>query len=277
MKHLDKYEKFNEGKISQFFIKKIAKITGNIINMVKKIKGDYFELKLKNKELDKKFQENIIKVFDYSFFDSIKYLLSKKFKNKLKKSPSFSAYLKRKEGFDIYESLEILKNIVKIDNFVLSKKPDERSKQLESIKSLKDYLKSIENLVDSLDDKILKEREIKKILDDINKKLKSNSFLKESVSNKEEDIKSIVKTITDKFSEEYVVDRFDNELLEWVDNDWEEDGYDSEYDWYIDHSNDEAQDVVLGELIDWYRDNHDGKINDYVSEVFYALKSHYGI
>jgi hypothetical protein len=36
----------------------------------------------------------------------------------------------------------------------------------------------------------------------------------------------------------------------WVEDGWEDD-YESEYDWYIDHSNEEAQDVVISELISW--------------------------
>jgi hypothetical protein len=42
---------------------------------------------------------------------------------------------------------------------------------------------------------------------------------------------------------EDVAGKFDNEM-EWVEDGWEDD-YESEYDWYIDHSNEEAQDVVI--------------------------------
>jgi hypothetical protein len=39
------------------------------------------------------------------------------------------------------------------------------------------------------------------------------------------------------------------------------DDYESEYDWYIDHSNEEAQDVVISELISWYEIYKKASIN----------------
>jgi 3-oxoacyl-ACP reductase-like protein len=54
----------------------------------------------------------------------------------------------------------------------------------------------------------------------------------------------------EQFSEEDVAGKFDNEILEWVGR-WE----DLNNDWYIDHSNEEAQDVVISELISWYEEH----------------------
>ena len=65
------------------------------------------------------------------------------------------------------------------------------------------------------------------------------------------DIEFAITKIKDKFTEEQVIDMFDNEVLEWVDDDWA-DEYDSEYDWYIDHNRGEAQDVIIDQLVDWY-------------------------
>jgi hypothetical protein len=61
---------------------------------------------------------------------------------------------------------------------------------------------------------------------------------------------AIVK-IKEKFSEDDITQKYDEEILEWTDPDWEEE-YESEYDWYIDHNNGEAQDVILSEMIEWY-------------------------
>ena len=58
----------------------------------------------------------------------------------------------------------------------------------------------------------------------------------------------IFKLIEEKFSGDDIVEMFDDEVLNWVDSDWE-DEYDSEYDWYIDHNNKEAEDVVFDNLL----------------------------
>ena len=82
-------------------------------------------------------------------------------------------------------------------------------------------------------------------------------------------------TIKEEYPEEVVMARFDDEVLEWVDDNWEED-YESEYDWYIDHNNGEAQDVVIGELIDWYTTEH-GEIDFDISDFSDTLREEYGI
>lgn len=69
------------------------------------------------------------------------------------------------------------------------------------------------------------------------------------------DIDFAITKIKEKYTEDFVTSRFDEEVLEWVDSDWK-DEYDSEYDWYVDHNNGEAQDVVIDEIIDWYQSEH---------------------
>lgn len=72
------------------------------------------------------------------------------------------------------------------------------------------------------------------------------------------DVEFAIAKIKEKFTDDKVASLFDNEVLEWVDPDWS-DNYDSEYDWYMDHNNGEAQDVIIDQLIDWYMKEH-GKI-----------------
>jgi hypothetical protein len=61
--------------------------------------------------------------------------------------------------------------------------------------------------------------------------------------------------IYDKIKEKYtdmdVCVIFDNEMLNWIDDDWQDDEgeYDSEFDWYIDHNNNEAEDVVFSMIV----------------------------
>lgn len=54
----------------------------------------------------------------------------------------------------------------------------------------------------------------------------------------------IIQFLQERYPTDVVDDLFDDEVLNWVDEDWEED-YDSEYDWYVDHNNREAQEVVI--------------------------------
>ena len=84
-----------------------------------------------------------------------------------------------------------------------------------------------------------------------------------------EDLSFIMAKIKQEFSEEKVTERLDEEILEWVDSDWEDD-YDSEYDWYQDHNNCEAEDVVIGEIIDWYEEKYDKLSTINVNHVFIA-------
>jgi hypothetical protein len=97
-----------------------------------------------------------------------------------------------------------------------------------------------------------------------------------SESNVEFDVEFAITKIKDKFSEDEVNILFDNELLEWVDPDWS-DEYDSEYDWYVEHNNGEAQDVVIDQLIDWYMKEY-GEISvDEQIELKDRIKKEYDV
>lgn len=89
-----------------------------------------------------------------------------------------------------------------------------------------------------------------------------------------EDLSFIMAKIKQEFSEEKVTERLDEEILEWVDSDWEDD-YDSEYDWYQDHNNGEAEDVVIGEIIDWYEEKYDKLSTDIKSDIIDKIKEEY--
>ena len=66
------------------------------------------------------------------------------------------------------------------------------------------------------------------------------------------DLDLAITKIKEQFSDEEVISNYDEEILNWVEEDWADD-YDSEYDWYIDHNNGEAQDVVVSDIISWYK------------------------
>ena len=89
------------------------------------------------------------------------------------------------------------------------------------------------------------------------------------------DLQFAMAKIKDHFDEDKVVQMFDEEVLEWVDSDWQDD-YESEYDWYVDHNNGEAQDSVITQIINWFKKEFDKNLSiDEHSELFDAIKSEY--
>lgn len=104
-------------------------------------------------------------------------------------------------------------------------------------------------------------------------------YLKTFESVDQFDLALAITRIKEKYSEDEVASKYDDELLNWVDSDWENDGdYESEYDWYIDHNNGEAQDVVIDEMINWYKKTYNKDISDDdYSNLFDEIKSEYNL
>jgi hypothetical protein len=99
----------------------------------------------------------------------------------------------------------------------------------------------------------------------------------QEISTDKFDLDLAITRVKEEFSDDEVANRYDNEIMEWVEPDWEDD-YECEYDWYIDHNNGEAQDVVIGEMIDWYKRTYDKDISDDdYSDLFDEIKSEYGL
>lgn len=100
-----------------------------------------------------------------------------------------------------------------------------------------------------------------------------HSMLKENLETF--DLQFAMAKIKDHFDEDKVIGMFDDEVLEWVDSDWK-DEYESEYDWYVDHNNGEAQDSVITQIINWYKKEFNKTLSiDEHSELFDAIKSEY--
>jgi hypothetical protein len=104
-------------------------------------------------------------------------------------------------------------------------------------------------------------------------------YLKTFESVDQFDLALAITRIKEKYSEDEVASKYDDELLNWVDSDWENDGdYESEYDWYIDYNNGEAQDVVIDEMINWYKKTYNKDISDDdYSNLFDEIKSEYNL
>ena len=91
------------------------------------------------------------------------------------------------------------------------------------------------------------------------------------------DLDLAITKIKEQFSDEEVISNYDEEILNWVEEDWADD-YDSEYDWYIDHNNGEAQDVVVSDIISWYKKEFNKELSlDEYSDLYDAIKSEYGL
>ncbi len=91
------------------------------------------------------------------------------------------------------------------------------------------------------------------------------------------DLDLAITKIKEHFSEEEVMGEYDNEMLNWIEEDWEDD-YESEYDWYIDHNNGEAQDVVISDMINWYKKDSNKELSiDEYSDLHDAIKSEYNL
>jgi hypothetical protein len=91
------------------------------------------------------------------------------------------------------------------------------------------------------------------------------------------DLDFAMSKIKEKYTEEEVAEMFDNEISEWVDPNWE-DEYESEYDWYVDHNNYEVQDVVIENIINWYKKEYKKDLStDEYLELYDEIKSHYDL
>lgn len=102
-------------------------------------------------------------------------------------------------------------------------------------------------------------------------------YLKKFESNDIFDIDFVLSKIKEKFDDNKVCDMLDEEIMEWVDEGWEEE-YESEYDWYQDYNNREAEDVVIEQLISWYEKEHEElesndriTLYDRISDIYTCL------
>ncbi len=87
-------------------------------------------------------------------------------------------------------------------------------------------------------------------------------------------VAEIVKRILDENDESVVLEMVDDQRHEYIDDDWDASGdYDDEYEWYIDHCNNEAEDDILNGILRQFETKHGLSINlDDYSSIFEQLK-----
>jgi hypothetical protein len=105
----------------------------------------------------------------------------------------------------------------------------------------------------------------------------TNGNVDEIKSDDESDLEKAFNIITSKHPESVVISDFDAEILNWVDPDWEEEEeYESEYEWYVDHNNGEAGDAILDNLINTIETDFDLSLDD-LCKLHDRLRDHYGL
>ena len=86
----------------------------------------------------------------------------------------------------------------------------------------------------------------------------------------------VIAYIKENFKEESVCNDLDNEILQWLDEDWN-DEFESEYDWYGEYGKGEAEDVVRKDIVDHVLTKSgliidtDVDLNEVVNELFPIL------
>lgn len=90
-----------------------------------------------------------------------------------------------------------------------------------------------------------------------------------------EDAKSWIK---DNYSEDRVNSMFDDEILNWVDREqMEDEGFESEYDWYIDYGRGEAEQEIIDSILNDLRNNFELEFDIFSddTDIFEFLKNEY--
>ncbi len=100
-------------------------------------------------------------------------------------------------------------------------------------------------------------------------------YIKRFENLKVNDLNLVFDEIINKYSENDIIEILHGEILEWVDSDWEN-KYESEYEWYVDHNNGEAEDVVIGQLISDYEHKNSIKLDsETYLNLYEKLKKYY--
>lgn len=103
-------------------------------------------------------------------------------------------------------------------------------------------------------------------------------FLRLFNESKDLDINFIVSKIKEEWSAQKVKDMIEEEWENWVDDDWEESEFDSNREWYDEHNNGEAEEVVFDHLIEWFKKKFGKKLDDLqIKEIQKILKKEYEV
>jgi PKD repeat protein len=90
------------------------------------------------------------------------------------------------------------------------------------------------------------------------------------------DINFALTKIKEEWSKEKIDGIYQEEWKNWVDDNWDDSEYDSDREWYDEHNNGEAEDIVLDNLIDWFLTKYNKTVSDVDrDELVSLLKKEY--
>lgn len=91
---------------------------------------------------------------------------------------------------------------------------------------------------------------------------------------------NIIEKIKSNFSEGELISNLDDEILNWMDSDWQKDGeYESEYDWYLEYGRGEAENEIVKDMIKWWQDkyNNGKELNtEEYCQIYNKITEEYG-
>lgn len=81
------------------------------------------------------------------------------------------------------------------------------------------------------------------------------------------------------YSDYDVKNMVDDEIENWVEDDQIGDNYEGKVDWYYDNASGEAEEVVIGQLINWYEDEFKKELDEEQKEQLFKriIKEYPGI
>jgi hypothetical protein len=165
MSRIKKYEDFlNEGKITQLVFKILLTTSSYIQSVIKRMKGNYTPFSFKDKKMEKLFMDKTIELFDYSVFDSVRYHFTKKQKEAADKT-SLSDLIKTRTGIDVYQLVDSILDLLKIENIKVPEGKEEETNEL--LKGSIELIKKMSSFIKKIDDEIEDDRQFRRDLADL--------------------------------------------------------------------------------------------------------------
>lgn len=165
---IKRYNEFvNEGKISQFFIKKAIETINGIDRILSTKSSPSKVIKFVDSSIKKKYFDSISRVLDHFIFDAIKMYLSKKVRGEILDS-NFSDYIESRSGYNIYDDIDTVIDCLDVKNIDLP----EDTKHRDLVKSESDRLIQsmfrIKSIVKKIEDEVLEEKKFLEDLEELN-------------------------------------------------------------------------------------------------------------
>ena len=87
-------------------------------------------------------------------------------------------------------------------------------------------------------------------------------YLRKFNESSNSDLEFIMVKIKSKYSDRDIKEMLDSEIDEWVDDEQLGDNYETKLEWYWDHNNGEAQEIVVEQIINWYKTEYKTELSE---------------